>query len=384
MKKNDLPIVIHSKVITYLYDSLPLCVLLSNESAIKWFYNHFTNLCIVTATDVNGYNCHNIKYAENGMYIDYCTYKETMIFNPIEGESVCLSQDIIEFVKTNIDDKNYLIAFSDWSVLPQSAQYEGEHFAHEMLIYGYDDDLQIIKCITFDKNRKFTKVLIPYSDFRKAFEALYRHLSEFDADFWTYLKYIYLIKLTPNEYTFSLTEFKKSLQDFCNGTISNVKRINLGFVDRCTRKTGKVNDVEQEMDEFWNYHFGIDVYTILCNILDNNRIRYGYENLNFLEFHIIFEHTKIILERLEYIAREYKDIQEYMERRILEYRKAVEISEMLRLYVLKYNTQCRLGWINNTNAVKYIERIKTKLMNIKEIEYKVYTDIIGEFNRLKY
>lgn len=72
MSKKKLAIKIQKEVITYLYDSLPLCFIVNNENLNGWYLNHYISLYLMLAKGEDGYNCHSIRYVENGLYLDYC------------------------------------------------------------------------------------------------------------------------------------------------------------------------------------------------------------------------------------------------------------------------------------------------------------------------
>lgn len=361
------PIELQQEIITHLYDSLPLCILLANKNLKPWFYNHFTSLYIEYTQDINGYSHHDIRYAENGIYIDYCSFKDVLTYNPVYGENVYLHSDIIDFLKENIKAGNYTIVFSDQYELPQTMYFHSYHLDHEVLVYGYDDEKQCLNCVMFDENSKFTSVDVPYDDFKRAYKALYSNLAEHDADFWVYLKYIYLIKPLPFQYEFSLPEFIHEIQKYCYGNMDAYRCMNLRLVERNKTVVREVDGIEQDVVEQWKYHFGVDIYDELCNILENNRLRYGCERLNFLEYHILYEHAIQMCKRLQYVSSNVLKSTE-LNNTICRYEQVVKKSEQLRMMAMKYNRLYDMGVIDNENAKTYIDNIKKLLHEIGEEE----------------
>ena len=374
MKKFQLPINVQNEIITHLYDALPLCIILANENLKGWFYNHFISLYLESTRHTLGYRHHDIRYAENGIYIDYCSYKEVLTFNPVNAENIYLHNEIISFLKHNLNNRNYVILFLDYYELPQTRYYHNQHLDHEILIYGYDDEEQCLNCILYNQIGKFTNINIHYKDIKKAFCNLYHNLSEHDIDLWFYLKFVYLIKPLPFQFEFDLYNFIGDIQNYYNGNIDVYKQMNLHLLKRNHTITLNINGHDTLLTEKWQYHFGVNIFDELCEILENNRLRYGCEILNFLEYHIIYEHSIQIAKRLQYVYKNMIEDHEFSSE-IQKFGQIIKYAEYLRWLVLKYNQLYIRKIINGSNAKQYIDKIKELLKRIGREEKEILSNI---------
>lgn len=254
-----------------------------------------------------------------------------------------------------------MIIYMDKWYINRANHCDNFHHNHEILIHGYDDSKEVIYCIDFEENGSYTELKMRYSDICDGYNALYSDLDSRDVDFFTYLKYIYIIKPLDMLCNFDIDMFKRDIKNYLCGKIELSDQYNLDLSNWETEK------------EQWEYYFGVNIYDKFIDILKNNRQRYGFEHLDFREFHIIYEHKNLIKRRLEYVAESYNP---HMLPLVNEYDSVVSEAEQLRYFVLKYNQLYQSSMMDNEKAEKYINKINKALMSVKKKEYDILSEIM--------
>lgn len=356
MERKILDINLQHDINTFLYESLPLCVILAKPELYEWFLNHFVDLYLIDAIKNMYHTFHNIRYIEVQMHMRYNRLQEVLIYNQLESRVINNKVNIVDFVKANIDDGSYLMVFLNEWAIPHKSTYHNRHWYHESLVYGYDDEQGVVYCISFNENQVFTSFEVDYHSFWDGFQLICNDPS----DISEYQRYTYLLKPREIDYSFDIVKFAHQLENYLNDTTDLIDKYNFDLFDFPTEC------------EDWNYTFGAKIFDRWSNILQTMQ---GKESLSYLEFHIVAEHKKLMLKRLEYIYEKHLKIEDMAEF-IENYRLVVESFEKLRFLALKYNQLYESDIFDLEKLKSKIEKIVTIIKENQEQETEILMAIL--------
>ena len=120
----------------YAHHAFPLGVILTNGNAKDWFFCNYSY--IYFGGDMNQYNC-LAQYSKMPFLYQRDIYKE-------EFDSGMTMEDYHQWIKKQIEKGYAVLLFADRFYLPDSDNYQKEHYPHEILIVGYENEL----CIYWD------------------------------------------------------------------------------------------------------------------------------------------------------------------------------------------------------------------------------------------
>ena len=155
--QKDLDVMVAKNHCTYLWYSIKASILQTNIYTHHWFYNRFIN--------VVSYNAYSAPWPtlHHWLKLDYVehnepekTYHDLLDFYSYNSNSI-RSFDIVQFVKGCIYEYKYVQLEVDEYYVYAKDNYYKEHFAHPILIYGFDEESALFHCIGFGKNNVFMK-----------------------------------------------------------------------------------------------------------------------------------------------------------------------------------------------------------------------------------
>lgn len=323
-----LPVTLQHSLNVYLHHALPLCVILTRSSLRPWYMEHYLQVCSRIQLGRDG--------SEN-LWVDFVeretAYRDVMIEIPLGPEWMRTEGDIIDFLKNRLRLGYYGIVKIDESVLPQKMQRPGARGVHESLIYGFDDEHELLMAIGFDSRWTFNAMTFDYADYRAAFQ---RGLEMFSVEAdgavegGEYadqgLVRLVRIRRLHGDYPFSLRRFLRGVESYI-----------YGVGDTADNYFGHAWGVELEswderaMNE--DMRFGSAVYTQLIEHLQ--RLMSGEHTMDYRHVHLMYEHSRGLLERVRYaLGGFYPDsrVEELLDR----YRILVTRLDQARLLFIKH------------------------------------------------
>lgn len=180
----DEPKITHTPVIANM-----LSVLQTNPETASWIANHFVNIFI------NRDGVFDNFYDRN-MFFYGCPWLQV---NQIRREVVLrICPKIIDYVKALLDECFYVYAAGNTEHIP--AYHNDHYWAHNMFVYGYDDEQRLFYISDFFINGKYEKATCSYDELELALQTsnMNRH----------FVNLIYGIKLKEIEYIFELEWLK--------------------------------------------------------------------------------------------------------------------------------------------------------------------------------
>lgn len=344
---------------TWAGDSGMNNIILNYEKGREWFIQNYMR---VFSFHDNSFDTVFFDYVN----IDTLYVGSTMNFQPdkfvnwpVETYSVCTeeirSKEILDFVKRKIDNGYYVYLYLNWKYLKEYG-YTGEAY-HEIFVYGYDDEEQVIHATGYMKGKSYGTVTHSYKDFVEA----YCHMQMFrnvpsNNNLNRDLNRISLQKFKKDFlFQFSITKFIADLKQYLN---MEKPVISIPVVNRFCE------------GELVQYGYGNAMYEILSKYLEKkckNR-----QPFDILEPYFVYNYTQAFLYKLK-VLKENGFIQH--DRFADEYKMVVKSAKAFLFTCMNY-----CGKVNMGRMIKDMpeEKIKKQLRDIKEREEKVIISLIEE------
>lgn len=235
-------------------------------------------------------------------------------------------------IKRMIDEGYYVVfqGFDDYYIEGKS-WYKTRHFAHDGMIYGYDDEKKIYNMFAYDKDWIYKEFEVPQRSFWKA-QKSGMELCEDCA----------LVAVKPK-------------QDIIEVDLHHILFLLELYMDP---EAGK-----QWLD-MNNYAYGIEVHDYLCLYL--NKLEDGsipYEKIDWRVFRVLWEHKRVMLERIKTVEQLIGTDDSLS----TEYSEVVKIADDSRLMYATYVMRRR---------DPLLQVLKSRLLKIKKIEEEFIPKLI--------
>lgn len=115
----------------------------------------------------------------------YFTKSKAMIVQRYKFDKTFLSLGVWNFVqwaKKLIDVGWYIMGYYNEYYIPETASYQYRYFRHTMLIYGYDDEVQMFYAMGYTSDRKYRSHCLTHNEFISSIGV------DFDRDNESYIK----------------------------------------------------------------------------------------------------------------------------------------------------------------------------------------------------
>jgi len=324
-----------------------LCVALTNEHNIPWFYENYVNM-----------NC--MKYDDGNIDLEYCgnsvnigKARDVLEENNFNLHNCRRIDNIIEFLKENIEKDIYVGIYLDQFYLSMTRRYKKEHKLHNSLIYGYDDHTETFNIFiqAFDR---FESFIVSYAEIVESFQEC------LDADYRPSPNIItlYTIRPTHRPYPFNLIRFANELGNYISASVEPNHTFMLEHLGYIYKE---------------NLVYGIDIYDVLIERLSmkaENMLNYIRRRTN-----AFFEHKKMLLERFEYIIKEFKATSRF-KNLINEFEELIEDYYVCLSLAIKFENNMKQD--KNDNILnKLINRLKGLKQRELEILGKIYVELFA-------
>lgn len=167
----ELPITFDIEFTVDFGHALPLCILNSREQFKNWLLQNYM-MPVIFYTDIDQFDCLVIDAMQYGFLSK--VPPSLMRFSFVGDDIMSNVRDIIGLVKGRIAEGWYCILFLDCYYIQGTVDYQKNHYAHEVLLYGYNDKEQTIRTVIFDNALK--PISVPYCDvglsYREAFRCI--------------------------------------------------------------------------------------------------------------------------------------------------------------------------------------------------------------------
>lgn len=311
-------------------------ICMNNPEGKKWLVQNYLNY-ITRYNDSFDYVTSDYFYSD----ITYnsainCFQPENIANFPYTCYSVPVSEvcDIIEFIQKKINEGFYLCMFVNLKYLDVYSQ--NEDLIHDIFIYGYDDDKQLIYSTGYIRGEKYSILTHSYTEIILSYKNLNVNSpdhSYFDTKRISYFKYRENFK-----YDFNITNFVDTLKDYLNTTTfyKGEKRL------LCWNS--------YRSDE--NIVYGIEgIKVLICFLKNLAKEKY----LDLRQIYFLYNHKINIRYKIEYLidANYIDDITA-----LDAYQDIVKLSEKCLNVLIKYSFREKNEYIKN--AITYLEEIYAK------------------------
>lgn len=337
---------------SYFGISLPLSVILATPATKMWYYENFINIYM----ESQGNPCFvNFSF---GMMARYTSVFEYTVSTEKDTEN----QSIIDRVKFELKENgNYAYLYVDEYYISCKEAYNQEHFHHQALIYGYDDEESCFFAIAFDKTGHFAKLKYPYTETERGYAAAFKCDNKSKNDMYGVIFFRVRKDFCHQIY---FPNIILNLQEYVNGTIPH----NLQHVQH----NMPYGEFHQDSDAV----FGINVLKETIDILENTDV----ENIDFPAFrriHFMHEHAEMLLDRLRFYQQYLKLADSTYEKALVDFENIIEMYQHTRLLFLKLRVAQRFLKTNRASFLRTIKYIQSLYFKIYKYEKEVLFSVIS-------
>ena len=170
----------------------PLSILeASNTFSKKWFIQNFVNIAFKKEYD------NALTYVRPYFWFWNCFKVKYSLHYPLKN--------VIKKVKDFLDKDYYVFLCVNEEYIPERIYYKNAYYNHEILIFGYDDELNEFDTIAYNDKRKYDTQKVLFTDIDKAFRTDHEHLYKF-----------YALRINPkyNFYQTSISSMKRGIKRY--------------------------------------------------------------------------------------------------------------------------------------------------------------------------
>lgn len=318
MKK--LPIA-DSPINGYTIHSYPLSIMLNESRSYEWFYSNYIQVVCNPSFSENFFDFKNICSIIDGDEWINWLYPG----NPwIKCETIVLYKNydkkIYEIIIWAIKQNDYVVIILDEYYLPNKQNYNINHNLHEVLCYGYNETDGIIYTLTFNQRGIFQEVKINYSNIQNAYESARKICDDKE-------NRINPIKLLSINKNFSF-QFNVDL----------VYELLINYIE----SRDAIGLTKQVYPNNLNLIYGINTYKLLSKYYS-----YGRKHYDIRPLHILYEHKKCMIMRLEYMKNLFNN--EMFNNIIKEYQEIQKMCLVAKRLLIKYMYTSK--YINDINIL---------------------------------
>jgi hypothetical protein len=349
--EKKLNVILQDKVRGYLNYSFPLCSILWYQGNCNWFHEHFIQ--IYSMESPSGY-----------LWMDYLEelyfYKDVLDSEFIDEISAFAIYDIIEYLKLQIAEGNYLLIFLDRYYIKDKSEFDNSHEPLQVFLYGYDDKTNLFHSIGFDKNRRFTYTTLSYEEVRKGFRSVLTNFS--DASIWE--KLYTIIKLRP--------KFNDNYVCQLNKIWNNLYNYFYGIGDKTLLRPEIIIERGSEA-----------IYGIKCNdelIKHLHNLSYGRHTMDYRYVHMLteqkinlYDNLKFLIVKLDFGAMYLEELEKYQDVIMLFNKSRILYSKGI------LRDRDRSSIYDKLKDKKIIETVIKNLTKAQELEYEIIHRIVDKF-----
>lgn len=353
-----LPIFVQKDYNLTLGYALPLCIILADNKFEGWYYENYT-MPYAILVEIDYFECGIIDAIEYGSRDNINT--RLMRYSYIGKNIMSQVTNIHIVIKERIQEEFYCILFLDYYYLSKMPNYNKYHFAHEVLIYGYNDNNKEYYGVTFiDKN--FGNVIISYDEMESAYHNVFFYIDERDG--WEEKMFMQLRCVGhTKKYPISVDVFKNKIRNYNLSLLQNsdyyLHLFYMKNVDNEITYGIKITDT------FLNYIKLMKEYLIKAKTDKDVKDIFT----QYFPFHMYADFHKGLYKRFQFYSQN-KLIPKYLE----EYKIISIKAEEIRMSFIKASILAEIK--NKVKISKILDSIEKKFIYIKNNEKIICEKII--------
>lgn len=268
------------QVYGFLGHAYVLGILQSYDYAKPWIHTSYIQL-FISKHYLNDLQEYRLDFYPDLMI----TYSNMPWLQYKHSDKVLLDQlgvDIHRYLITQLERNFYVVTYVDEFYIHNSICYQENHFVHDIFIYGYDLERQIYHVAIFDKNRQFTVQEVTFEQFEQA----YLSQGKSTQSLINSIKRLAPIDYESSKYGSGVGRFDFDLQLIIDVLSDYLEGRN---------STERLRIQQQPVEGY----FGVEVYPYLQKFI--TRVIEGELNFDVRQLHILWEHKKMMVARIEYL-----------------------------------------------------------------------------------
>lgn len=279
MKRKILPVA-EPLVGVYPKHAIPFSLLTGREDFEQWLACNYIQLrCSRTFMEYTPSDFMDFFTVYPEFHENPCLHSERLSMTTIAR----WEPDIVDFFTACIDMDFYIYTHVDEQHIPDSLVYRQKSLPHGILVYGYDQESRTMDFGGFSSTGAFTFRRTGFDNIRKAFASLVDYPSPVNSLHENHYAFTYLLKpKKASVYAFDLQWMLDVLQDYL--TASNT--------------SGRFRGYANSTDDY----YGIVVYDKLKRFYES--VPGELRSLDVRPLHLLWEHKKCMLARLDFLAKE--------------------------------------------------------------------------------
>ena len=325
-------------ITSYTHHAHLLTILGTNEKTKDWIFSNYIQVYINKDFEKSNWADFYFPMPYEIKPVEICKWMQTQ---KNQEEFIDKSyEDIVRYIIDAIDSDFYIHMMINYRYV-SSSRFSTENVdrRHDVLVYGYDSDRQVLNCADFTfETSKYAFSECSYDEFRRAY-------------------YNDCLRNEPSYLDHSINAYR--LRDSCTYQLDtgNIIYALKQYVNGWTPEYWNAYNYKNKKDILW----GIDYYDGLkYNLRNEDR---DWIDVRFI--YLLLDHKKMMQERIKFIRNYLLNADKFIE----EYEDIYRNLTIVMNYVIKFN-------IHKNEKAK--EKIIIKLSEIKEKEYKTISAMIEE------
>lgn len=353
-EKKVLSITSTPPITVYRNYAYPLSMICANDNREEWLISKFSNLYTMKTND--GYLWYD--FLEGDTYLNDVISRK---FTPLENMH---GKNVINMIKEAILNENYVTFFLDEFYLKSSKAYNSRHNPGEVFIYGYDDVKKIMYSVGFNEKSTYGKVEFEYDMVTAAHNSLLNNQEIFRK-----------MPVWVEWYAFGELSFLKEPHiDVNENYIMSLITSISDYSYSVQRNDLLRKEIKEEYGE--DAVFGLNtqkVYIDNLYLLLEDKCYIDYRHI-----HLIYEHKKMMLNKLEYISNlKCCDIDDELNR----YKKLVhEVNLARTLYLKGLISQKSCSFYEQLCDKSIIKKIIQIMENLVKSEFNILDTILRKLS----
>lgn len=295
------------------------------NNMIPWVYNNFLQIRYSTGWNIVTFDNHHMLLS-HCPGISFRTIPQNFLIKGFNGNIKAI---IFEAINSN----QYIFMYLDRFYLKAADRYYNKiHFSHEIFIYGYDLENDIVYFADNLQHDKFSFMITTFCELEQAYNAV-NHQYDFMTDIGILTVYSWI------ESSIDMNQIADGLDRYINSKPT----FDMRYEQPC--------------------EFGLSVYqTIIDKFVKNKK-----EKIDIRPFHLLYEHKLLMKMRVDYLMNNHlltKNID------IKSYTKLVNNFLILRNMVIKYNLTMNIDLVQN--IIRKLDQLKEEEIVLLQ---QLYLDI---------
>ena len=252
--------------------ALPLSIATVEPGAWDWMSSEFIQTYTFGVNELdNSYL--NFKIYQRSHNLDYKTLECIDMSSNID--KLNMGEDIIKLFKMLIDNDYYIFINCNNYYVPNTSWYHKQHFPHDFLLYGYDDDRSSFNFFAYGNTIKLSRWEISYEDLMKAY-----YSNDIDI-------------IYEREYRLILYKRKTNLPGI------DIERLRWLLADYLDSVDTFAREVPGRDRDGYKYSWGLDTYDVMLRYYKRAKDDRSFLFRN--EFYGLYDHKQFMRKRAVYL-----------------------------------------------------------------------------------